>query len=503
MHPEPPLTVNPLPIAWLAWATFFVLIAGIAAAAVKQMDPPGTQATVLPSQALTQVELQVQINAIGQLAPKEYSASSDSDATSMSGLKAIANQLDDQLQPVESVDAPSIESEAETSQQAQLPEEPRPPIVNPALPVDQEELADQKLQYRKALSLIVLLSALGGEENKTRSEELRALPDLTDLEKAVLRLEEGNTVSDDQQYDIRSRDLVEKLMAARVRQINGEERPLADSVSPVDAVMLIGGMLFMMGVLGVGVLVLVLALVLMAVGKWPKPLLRVPTAGYLPEGGLIRFFIYFVSFMVLSTAVVGVFEEWLTFTGAIFVAMSLAFLIALGIGYIPIGGLTRRVQDLFGKLKWADVGWGFAGYAANFPIMLAVIAVMNRFAENLPTPSHQVAEMAAGASGIQFVLLLLVAAFWAPVNEEITFRGWLFQGLLGRLNMPWLAILLAGIPFALVHEQGPMLWPSLSLIGSMAALLTYQRGTIWAAVIMHCLHNATLLAIGKFIAGGV
>lgn len=82
-----------------------------------------------------------------------------------------------------------------------------------------------------------------------------------------------------------------------------------------------------------------------------------------------------------------------------------------------------------------------------------------------------------------FVPLLLISLFLIPIQttaEEVLFRGYLFQGFGFAFKKGWIAILLTGILFGLLHGANP----EVAQLGNV--LLLFYIGTgIFMAVISH------------------
>jgi len=88
------------------------------------------------------------------------------------------------------------------------------------------------------------------------------------------------------------------------------------------------------------------------------------------------------------------------------------------------------------------------------------------------------------------VLIVIGAVVVAPLFEELLFRGYL-QTLLWRLTRRrWLAVILASIGFALVHQH----WVTWLPIFTLAVVLGYmyeRTGKLWVPILIHAMFNAT------------
>ena len=101
------------------------------------------------------------------------------------------------------------------------------------------------------------------------------------------------------------------------------------------------------------------------------------------------------------------------------------------------------------------------------------------------------------------VLFVIGAVIFAPVVEELLFRGVLLRGLLRRVD-PTIAVLASGIIFALVHYVGdpntlPFL-PALAGLGVFLAVVTVRSGDLSTAIFIHAGFNLTTTIL--FLAQG-
>jgi len=88
--------------------------------------------------------------------------------------------------------------------------------------------------------------------------------------------------------------------------------------------------------------------------------------------------------------------------------------------------------------------------------------------------------------------LFLAASVWAPITEELLFRGALFSHLRERFR-PIISGIVVGLIFALVHPQGWPLVPVLGTIGFNFAMIRQWRGSIIPCVTAHSIHNTLTL----------
>lgn len=125
-----------------------------------------------------------------------------------------------------------------------------------------------------------------------------------------------------------------------------------------------------------------------------------------------------------------------------------------------------------------------AGVVAT-AVMALALAVVERFQEQAATASA--AEDLAAASGLGFVVLLLIAAAWAPFAEEMAFRGLLWSAAAKRGWSPWIATVVSALPFAVIHLEPSRFAP---LVLSAVILGTArQYGGLASAVVAHLIIN--------------
>jgi len=86
------------------------------------------------------------------------------------------------------------------------------------------------------------------------------------------------------------------------------------------------------------------------------------------------------------------------------------------------------------------------------------------------------------------VWFLIVGAVFAPLVEEVFFRGFLFQGFRARYG--WVtAMLLSAAIFAVAHLDLVVLIPTF-ILGCLLAYVFHRSNSIWPGVILHFLVNS-------------
>ena len=98
------------------------------------------------------------------------------------------------------------------------------------------------------------------------------------------------------------------------------------------------------------------------------------------------------------------------------------------------------------------------------------------------------------------------AILFAPIYEEIIFRGFLLSYFIALWSVP-VAVIVSSILFGIWHFKNifwegektvikQMLYTSI-VFGPTAALVTIWTGTIWLAVILHYAHNLVAAMLTK------
>jgi membrane protease YdiL (CAAX protease family) len=143
---------------------------------------------------------------------------------------------------------------------------------------------------------------------------------------------------------------------------------------------------------------------------------------------------------------------------------------------------------------------GIVGYITGVPV-LALGAIITLILTHYTgvTATHPVTRELV-EPGYSRVLIFFLACVFAPVVEEMMFRGMLLGNL--RLRLHWLiSALLTALIFASIHPQGLVGIPVLAAIAMMLAGLREQRDCIIASMTAHALNNAFALTIVILAAG--
>ncbi len=147
-----------------------------------------------------------------------------------------------------------------------------------------------------------------------------------------------------------------------------------------------------------------------------------------------------------------------------------------------------------GQGWWREMGAGMLGWVASLPLlvvgMIAASWIMKLTGE---FPTHPIVDVFAG-NGWAKLGAILLAVVWAPISEEIMFRGLLFPGLSAWLR--WLiGVLLSAFVFAAVHPQGWAGVPAIMALACSFSFLRLWRQSLIAPMTAHALNNGIMCVV--------
>lgn len=150
-------------------------------------------------------------------------------------------------------------------------------------------------------------------------------------------------------------------------------------------------------------------------------------------------------------------------------------------------------KKMFG---WEDFGIAFLLYA-----MTRVVAVLGTLLIQLtlgtPTSANDAALMATDDQARQmfvmyFVIFHLAIGLFAPIFEELVFRGF-FSIYFFKGNSKWLQMIVSSSIFAVLHISSPIEFIMYFGLGVIFYLAYARRGNIKDAIVVHILNNLLLV----------
>ena len=196
----------------------------------------------------------------------------------------------------------------------------------------------------------------------------------------------------------------------------------------------------------------------------------------------------------------------------------LQWLVLLSIFWPLVRGMAwteyRRQIGLHSGLGfWREVGAGIWGYLAGLPLLAiamgitVLIVVIKGALSTVPEgaapeqPGNPIVDLLSVAGPFEMVMFFLLATVWAPLTEEIVFRGALFRHIRSRVAL-WLAAPITALVFGMMHGYDALLLLPVITIGFIFAFVREWRASLVGPITAHALHNGTLLvfAIALFSA---
>lgn len=224
-------------------------------------------------------------------------------------------------------------------------------------------------------------------------------------------------------------------------------------------------------------------------------------------GVLLESFALYLAVMTLG----GLVSAWLGMTVAI-VTYVAAFLLPLFWPFcrgVKWSDFCRAVGLHRGQGFFREIGLGCIGYMGVMAIAVVGIGgtlVLTQIGELLNggggggadsavgPQTHPIVEWMYRGGFWQKLSCLALAAGYAPVVEEIFFRGALQRYFRRRFRFLASALLTAGI-FAVLHPQGFYAIPALGAIGLGLSLLREWRDSLLASMTAHAINNGCLILL--------
>lgn len=156
--------------------------------------------------------------------------------------------------------------------------------------------------------------------------------------------------------------------------------------------------------------------------------------------------------------------------------------------------LARAVGWNTGQGVAREIFAGIVGYIAGIPLLvfaMIVFLIISRFDSTHAT--HPI-EFELTQGGWVRILIIILASIFAPITEELMFRGFFLRHLTRRLPV-FLSALLVSLLFAAIHPQGWTAIPLLGTIGMVLALIRIRRDSLLASMAAHSLNNTLLIVL--------
>ena len=210
---------------------------------------------------------------------------------------------------------------------------------------------------------------------------------------------------------------------------------------------------------------------------------------------LIASLMPFVRFAVISFQPLWILDLHLWITVSM-MALDLFVMLTILTFALEKGSSVWQTVGLTTRDVGASIRTGLLGYLAVFPwlfFLLFLIVALAR-ALGLQPPLEPIHELIFQEHRPEVLALTVVlACVVGPVAEELFFRGVLYATI-RRYSSRWVAMLLSGALFSLVHTNLIGFLP-IMVLGCLLAYLYERTGSLIAPMTIHILHNTYLLSL--------
>lgn len=276
----------------------------------------------------------------------------------------------------------------------------------------------------------------------------------------------------------------------------------------IDAILLTAGLLVLLGV----------AVCWLRDGQWRNPLARTPH----PSGTVTIVEVAFVilAWGLLASLLVPIFQNALTEQNAgrerptpvihaVLAGDGIAKLVGAALGLwclwrvAPGAPAARRVSLPIG-LCWVIGGVLVARLLTTTQLNMQM-AAWQLLVPDAAVPPHPILDaMSDPASPLwERIHLWIHAVGVAPIVEEVFFRGVLLSALVGMIGRGWPAILIAAVPFGLVHLSVAVAVLPMVTLAVLLGFIQLRTGSLSVCIAIHVLFNGwTMVAAALMRSAG-
>lgn len=148
------------------------------------------------------------------------------------------------------------------------------------------------------------------------------------------------------------------------------------------------------------------------------------------------------------------------------------------------------IIDLGLSLTWRDAGWGVLGGIAAIVCAAIAAAITTRFVPDLSSTAGDAGdELVKEGNRLTVLLFAMVVMVFAPIVEELFFRGLFFAALRKRGVGTALTVVITGVVFAGFHFE-PVRFFVLLPTGLVLGLVRAKTGSTGASMVAHGVVNA-------------
>ena len=190
--------------------------------------------------------------------------------------------------------------------------------------------------------------------------------------------------------------------------------------------------------------------------------------------------------------------EELQMTAGLVLVSSIAMLLIGGI--IPLILFWRtNLIEFFGLrwLRWQNIFWIMPAFVFAMMIVGTILVAcgwQTWVQDSLGAKPQEAVTLVRETSDVGLLVAMAVTAIiFAPITEELIFRGYLYP-VVKRFTDRWFASIFSGVLFGVIHFN-VMALPMLALMGVILAVIYERSGSLWVPIGCHAAFNATSVGL--------
>ena len=190
--------------------------------------------------------------------------------------------------------------------------------------------------------------------------------------------------------------------------------------------------------------------------------------------------------------------EELQMTAGLVLVSSIAMLLIGGI--IPLILFWRtNLIEFFGLrwLRWQNIFWIMPAFVFAMMIVGAILVAcgwQTWVQDSLGAKPQEAVTLVRETSDVGLLVAMAVTAIiFAPITEELIFRGYLYP-VVKRFTDRWFDSIFSGVLFGVIHFN-VMALPMLALMGVILAVIYERSGSLWVPIGCHAAFNATSVGL--------
>ena len=154
-----------------------------------------------------------------------------------------------------------------------------------------------------------------------------------------------------------------------------------------------------------------------------------------------------------------------------------------------------NLVEFFGLrwLRWKSIFWIMPAFVFAMMIVGAILVAFGWqtwVQDSLGAKPQEAVTLVRETSDVGLLVAMAVTAIiFAPITEELIFRGYLYP-VVKRFTDRWFASIFSGVFFGVIHFN-VMGLPMLALMGIILAVIYERSGSLWVPIGCHAAFNAT------------